>query len=430
MWVSSRRRPMTSPPGGGTIASPSRASNGPARRIDARIRLQSSSSNSRFDSPPAWSRTSPTPTCSTSTPRSATSASIISTSLIVGTFVSSTGSSVSRHAATIGKAAFLLPAARIVPFRGRPPSMTKASTRASVTRVSGIKIDPASDSSTKSGEYASRPDGGDPRAGVGDTYALHAERGAPPSRAGCGSGGRLVRAGVRRGRGALASDRSPPRLRLRDPSHTRQAPSGRRCDPARGGVSRGARGRTRRPHPERRRRDAADRRRARSADRRLAERREEPVEIFFVRPETARGPEPTKAREVAEDHACLRELRDQLGGVTFHLPRDDRGLRRLRNHLVALREEVSETRRLCTSVREPLLPHLLGEHEGLEQSGDGSERDPAGIEAGRARLGRVSHLRLPVPGAGGGKRHAQLLDPLRAHVEGTGHVRAEEPLLR
>ncbi len=49
--------------------------------------------------------------------------------------LSVTGSSVSRQAATIGRAAFLFPAARIDPESGRAPSMTKASIRASVTTV-------------------------------------------------------------------------------------------------------------------------------------------------------------------------------------------------------------------------------------------------------------------------------------------------------
>ena len=38
-WVSTRRRPITSPPGGGTSAAPKRASSGPASRIDARMRV-------------------------------------------------------------------------------------------------------------------------------------------------------------------------------------------------------------------------------------------------------------------------------------------------------------------------------------------------------------------------------------------------------
>ena len=39
--MSTRRRPMTSPPGGGSVTRPKRASIGPARRIEARIRAQS-----------------------------------------------------------------------------------------------------------------------------------------------------------------------------------------------------------------------------------------------------------------------------------------------------------------------------------------------------------------------------------------------------
>src|SRR5919106_3633422 len=140
MCVSSRRRPMTSPPGGGTIASPHRARSGPARRMDARMRAQSSSSSSRFATSTAWTRTAPLPSGRTSTPRSAASASIVSTSRIAGTFVSVTGSSVRSAAATIGSAAFLLPAARIAPSSGRPPSMTKDSSNLSATRVSGTEL--------------------------------------------------------------------------------------------------------------------------------------------------------------------------------------------------------------------------------------------------------------------------------------------------
>src|ERR671915_541345 len=135
MCVSSRRRPMTSPPGGGTIASPQRARSGPARSTEARMRLQSSSSSSRLVTSAAWMRSSPPPRGSTSTPRSATSSSIVSTSVIEGTFESVTGSSVSSEAAIIGRAAFLFPAARMEPLRGRAPSMTKASAKASDTMV-------------------------------------------------------------------------------------------------------------------------------------------------------------------------------------------------------------------------------------------------------------------------------------------------------
>ena len=41
---------------------------------------------------------------------------------------------------------------------------------------------------------------------------------------------------IRRGRGALARRRAAARLRLRDPPDARQAPAGRRADPARGGL--------------------------------------------------------------------------------------------------------------------------------------------------------------------------------------------------
>src|ERR687896_355403 len=68
---------------------------------------------------------------------SATSWSMVSTSRMAGTFVSVTGSSARRAAAMMGSAAFLLPAARIDPERGRPPSITKDSIRASDTTVSG-----------------------------------------------------------------------------------------------------------------------------------------------------------------------------------------------------------------------------------------------------------------------------------------------------
>ena len=106
---------------------PQRASRGPASRIEARIRLQSSSSSSCSGIAAARIRTRPSAGASTSTPRSATSSSIVSTSMIAGTFVSVTGSSVRRHAATIGSAAFLFPAARTGRESGRPPSMTNDS---------------------------------------------------------------------------------------------------------------------------------------------------------------------------------------------------------------------------------------------------------------------------------------------------------------
>ena len=126
MCGSRRRRPITSPPGGGTLAFPSRASSGPASRNEARICRASASSTSCDDRPLASIRTSFVPVHSALAPVPATSSSIASTSRMRGTFESVTGSSVSRHAARIGSAPFLLPDARMCPLSGFPPSMTKA----------------------------------------------------------------------------------------------------------------------------------------------------------------------------------------------------------------------------------------------------------------------------------------------------------------
>ena len=69
---------------------------------------------------------------------SASSATIVSTSRIRGTFDSVTGSLASSVAARIGSAPFLFPAAETRPARGGPPSMTKHSIRASATRVADM----------------------------------------------------------------------------------------------------------------------------------------------------------------------------------------------------------------------------------------------------------------------------------------------------
>src|SRR5215203_5433933 len=133
MWGSRRRRPITSPPGGGTLARPRRARSGPASRNDARIRLASRSSISCVVSSAAWMRTSLPPVHSASAPRCWRSSTIVSASRIRGTFVSVTGSSVSRHAARIGSTPFLLPAARTRREIGRPPSITKDSAATGLT---------------------------------------------------------------------------------------------------------------------------------------------------------------------------------------------------------------------------------------------------------------------------------------------------------
>src|SRR3954464_15892822 len=125
MCGSRRRRPITSPPGGGAVTRPKRASSGPASRNEARMREQSSGSSSTLCAPVGSMRASLSPVHSTSQPMSASSAHMVWTSRMRGTFVSSTGADASRVAASTGSAPFLFPAARTVPWSGRPPSMTK-----------------------------------------------------------------------------------------------------------------------------------------------------------------------------------------------------------------------------------------------------------------------------------------------------------------
>src|SRR3954468_60084 len=138
MCGSRRRRPITSPPGGGTLARPWRASSGPASRKDARIWLASPVSRSVETISAAWTRTSFSPVHSTSAPTWAISAIIVSTSRIRGTLWSTTGSLVSRHAARIGSAPFLFPVVRTRPLSGRPPWITNDSASESLTRVCAI----------------------------------------------------------------------------------------------------------------------------------------------------------------------------------------------------------------------------------------------------------------------------------------------------
>ena len=192
MCGSSRRRPITSPPGGGTLARPSRASSGPASRNDARIRSARAAVDLVATRAPADRRA----------PRSArplrarrrspqTSSSIVSTSRMRGTFESVTGSSASRHAARIGSAPFLLPEARMRPLSGFPPSMTRVMRRRR-RRTCRARI---------AGPWSRLANG------LGDPDALHEERVAAAPRARRrGLDGRL-RAEVRRGRGALARRR-------------------------------------------------------------------------------------------------------------------------------------------------------------------------------------------------------------------------------
>src|SRR3954462_7606989 len=136
---SSRRRPITSPPGGGISAEPKRASSGPATRNEARMRSASAGSTSVEPMSAAVRATVLSSSRSTVTPRSASSVSIASVSRMRGTLAISTRSSVRRLAGTIGSAAFLFPAAWMVPDSGTPPSMTSFSMverRARVTPMS------------------------------------------------------------------------------------------------------------------------------------------------------------------------------------------------------------------------------------------------------------------------------------------------------
>ena len=135
MWVSSRRRPITSPPGGGTVALPKRASSGPASRNEARISRPRPGASAVFVTDDVSTRSSFVPLHSIAAPRSASSSTIVSTSRMRGTFVSVTGSEARIVAARIGSAPFLLPAARTVPSSGRPPSITKDCMRGGMVRA-------------------------------------------------------------------------------------------------------------------------------------------------------------------------------------------------------------------------------------------------------------------------------------------------------
>src|SRR5256885_266665 len=138
-WIcgSSRRRPITSPPGGGMVARPKRESSGPGSRKDARILLQRPTSGANFDAAAAFTKSSFGPVHDASAPRSPSNSTMVSTSRMRGTFVSVTGSPVRRHAARIGSAPFLLPAARMRPLRGPLPSITNASASAGATAIAG-----------------------------------------------------------------------------------------------------------------------------------------------------------------------------------------------------------------------------------------------------------------------------------------------------
>ncbi len=125
--VSSRRLPMRSPPGRLITTWPRRASSGPASNVAVRICRLSSSSGSWSLTPKAVKAHCPTCSSCTTTPIFDNNANLVRTSPISGTLCKCRVSSVSRHAASSGNAAFLLPMGVIDPVSRCPPSTQKYS---------------------------------------------------------------------------------------------------------------------------------------------------------------------------------------------------------------------------------------------------------------------------------------------------------------
>ena len=230
-----RRRPITSPPGGGSVTSPQRASSGPASRIDARMRLQSCgrASSSRRTRRGSRGRSAP------STPRwrrdRRPARHITSTSRMRGTLRQPNGRSVSSAAAMMGSAAFLLPSGAMVPERGRPPSMTKYSVtacRASIVATGGHATSRSSPTIPQMTDLVHDRD-----AAWSLLHRVHEERGAAAPRARRRGRRAVLRTPEGRGRGGLGQRRAAARFRLRGASDARQAPAGRRADAARARVS-------------------------------------------------------------------------------------------------------------------------------------------------------------------------------------------------
>ena len=229
MCGSSRRRPITSPPGGGTLARPRRASSGPASRNDARIRLAELARRSRASRARRVhahlvrrrsTRRRRRGCCEQLDHRLdvADPRHVRQRHRLVG---EQAGGEDRQHAVLV------------------PGGADAARERMAALDHERLGDDGPDDGGGHEGGYASRRRGTHPRAGLGDAHALHEERGAAPPRArGRGVDG-VLRAALRRGRGALARGGAAARLRLRDPPHARQAPAGRRADPARGGLSGG-----------------------------------------------------------------------------------------------------------------------------------------------------------------------------------------------
>ena len=122
-WVSKRRRPITSPPGGGRVTDPVRARRGPAKRIEARIFCANSGVISDVASPDALNRHTLALSWTVVTPRLRRISAITWTSSISGTARRTISSSVRIVAAMHVNAAFLFPDAVTDPLIGKPPSI-------------------------------------------------------------------------------------------------------------------------------------------------------------------------------------------------------------------------------------------------------------------------------------------------------------------
>src|SRR6266568_4987611 len=124
---STRRTPMSSPPGRGSRALPKRPINAPSSRMVARMRLPRSSDTRGSDAPRASMVIAPSPTHFA--PMLSRTCAITCVSVTRGTFFRCTGSSVRRAAAISGRAAFLEPLTHRSPASGAPPVIFRTRSR-------------------------------------------------------------------------------------------------------------------------------------------------------------------------------------------------------------------------------------------------------------------------------------------------------------
>src|SRR6266852_6023311 len=124
---STRRAPMSSPPGRGKRAWPNRPSIAPRRTIVARMRRPSSSGTSVPLSCPMRRTTEPSP--SDRPPSAERISAITAMSVTWGTLLRRTGSDVRSAAAISGRAAFLEPLTHRSPASCEPPVMRSAKSR-------------------------------------------------------------------------------------------------------------------------------------------------------------------------------------------------------------------------------------------------------------------------------------------------------------